>query len=99
MFIPFQIQISHKFITYCINLTGQYNLQTADRGQNADWGYKMQTEDKMQTGGELGIFYKCLEHHYLVENVKTKIILVFLHRTYSLLWSAILDINLEENYR
>jgi hypothetical protein len=53
----------------------------------------------MQTGGELGIFYKCLEHHYLVENVKTKIILVFLHGTYSLSWSAILDINLEENYR
>ena len=41
---------------------GQYNLQTADCRpdwvQNADWGYKMQTEDKMQTGGELGIFYK-----------------------------------------
>jgi hypothetical protein len=34
MFIPFQIQISHKFITYCIDLTGQYNLRT---------GYKMQT--------------------------------------------------------
>jgi hypothetical protein len=42
--------------------TGQYNLQTADRRpdwvQNADWGYKMQTEHKMQTGGEFGIFYK-----------------------------------------
>jgi hypothetical protein len=39
-------------------LTGQYNLQTADRT-----GYKMQTEDKMQTGGELGIFYKFPPSH------------------------------------
>ena len=46
---------------------GQYNLQTADCRpdwvQNADWGYKMQTEDKMQTGGELGIFYKFPPSH------------------------------------
>jgi hypothetical protein len=31
--------------------------------QNADWGYKMQTEDKMQTEGELGIFYKFPPSH------------------------------------
>jgi hypothetical protein len=63
--------------------------------QNADWGYKMQSEDKMQTGGELGIFYK------FPNSAKTQIILdkFFLHRTYSLSWSSILGINLEENYR
>jgi hypothetical protein len=42
-------------------------LRTADCRpdwvQNADWGYKMQTEDKMQTGGELGIFYKFPPSH------------------------------------
>jgi hypothetical protein len=56
---------------------GQYNLQTADCRpdwvQNADWGYKMQTEDKMQTGGELGLFYKFPPSHshviVLVDNI------------------------------
>ena len=42
-------------------------LRTADCRpdwvQNSDWGYKMQTEDKMQTGGELGIFYKFPPSH------------------------------------
>jgi hypothetical protein len=64
----------------CILLNGQYNLQTADCrpewGQNADWGYKMQTEDKMQTGGELGIFYKFSPNHshviVLVDNINVE---------------------------
>ena len=57
----------HKWICQLQHLAGQYNLQTADCRpdwvQNADWGYKMQTEDKMQTGGELGIFYKFPPSH------------------------------------
>jgi hypothetical protein len=44
--------------------------------QNVDWGYKMQTEDKMQTGGELGIFYKFPPSHshviVLVDNINVE---------------------------
>jgi hypothetical protein len=39
-------------------------------------GYKMQTEDKMQTGGELGIFHKFLPSHshmiVLVDNINVE---------------------------
>jgi hypothetical protein len=71
-------QLTIKSIQYSVSIICR--LQTVDCRpdwvQNADWGYKMQTEDKMQTGGELGIFYKYPPSHshviVLVDNINVE---------------------------
>ena len=60
----------------CIAVSIICRLQTADRT-----GYKMQTEDKMQTGGELGIFHKFpqIPSHViaLVDNINVEATTIF----------------------